>query len=75
MKNTEIIERLKNGEAIRVKSYMIFKRNKIVRGSSIKYTIGPDTIRSTQFETVRDLLEKDYECSEPSDSFYRLKTK
>lgn len=73
MKNTEILDRLKNGEVIKVESIMKFKRNKIVRGSFTKYSINSNTIKSTQFDSLRDNLEKIEELCSHSCKVYKLR--
>lgn len=73
MNKYEILEKLNNGESIKVQTFMIFKRNKIVRGSIVKYSIGENTIKSNQFEAIFDLLAQQKKSDEFNVVYYKLK--
>lgn len=74
MSKNDIMELLKNGASIEVKSYMNFKRNKLIRGGkSVTYSINGNTIKSTQFDAISDLLEKDAEVSTSFCTVYKSK--
>ena len=58
MKQQEILEALEKGEEIVKIERMIFKRNKLVRGSIIEYYLIDKTIKRNQFEKIEHLLTK-----------------
>jgi hypothetical protein len=58
MKNSEIMESLKNGATIQKIQRMIFKRNKLKRGIIVEYSINGNMVKRPQFEKIEHLLTK-----------------
>ena len=60
MKLDEIVQLLKNGAELKMVDHMTFKHGKLKIGRNVKrYYLGGVTIRSSQFEAVRNLI---YRC-------------
>ena len=73
MKKNEIMKLLKDGYHIEEISYMKFKRNKLVKGSKIEYSIKDVIIKSNQFESLREQITIDKDKSSLSHKYYKIR--
>ena len=69
----EILELLKNGNVIIAVFTVKFKGNKLIRGTFMDYSINSIKIRSSQFDSLKDKLEKVKELSCISITVYKIK--